>query len=203
MSLLIVLLWIFLDLRWSVMTLFLPGPTREFAIILAVYCFVIIWFFMAWLRNDVINNFVKVLAFLGMAFSFFIAYGFSMSIMKFTGMATTTQKYIAIGNIIIYIFIVTFIASIFTSPLIVIMYRKYFMYVSLAVSSSIYCLGSYNNFSTMSKTSVSIGLYSAHYLAVILCTFLVSIILQRLKRYGTSNKGVVSDTVKDAAPYTP
>jgi len=199
---LIVLLWIILDFRWSVKTLFILGTLSDNSIILASY-FVAIWFIMVRRRNYVINKCVKLLASFGMIFSFFLIYGITCYIFKLPELTKTTQIYIKISNIISYEFIIVFIATIVVSPLVISIFNKHFMYISLAIATPTFCFNPYINFSTISKSSYTIGVFSARYLAVIVATYLSSVILTRFIWTETSNKGLVTDAANDAAPHNP
>ena len=200
---LIVLLWIILDFRWSLKTLFIPGTLSDNVIILAAYVFVAIWFIMARRRDYVISKCVKLLAFFGMVYSFFIMFGIACYIFKLPELTKTTPIYIKISNIISYDFIIVFMATIVVSPLAISIFNKHFMYISLAIATPTFCFNPYINFSTISKSSYTIGVFSARYLAVIVATYLSSVILTRLSWTETSNKGLVTDAANDAAPHNP
>ena len=128
-------------------------------------------------------------------------YGVSLYIFNLPELAKPTPKYILISNIISHEFIIVFMAAIMVSPLVISIFSRRFMYMSLAIATPTFFIKPYINFSTISKSSFTIGVKSSQYLAVIVATYLTSVILKRLCRAGRLDKGMVKDGANNAAPH--
>jgi|ERR1039457_368981 hypothetical protein len=195
----IVFFWVTITLLLSIKDF--PGVG---AIVWTGYCGVVIWFLMAWRREDLISTGVKIVACIGLVLISLFSNAGAIGIFKLVILPKSTPKYIIASNILSNVFVITFVAVLVVSPLLIAIFNKYSIYMALIISIPInFGFNSSYNFHSLIKGSFTIGIYSTRILAVIVATSLSSVILHRYIKTGASNNGLVTDAANDAAPHNP
>ena len=179
----IILFWVILTVVLSIppIPVFVP-------IIWTIYSLVVIWFLVAWRRDDLINIGVKIVSSIGMMLCFFLLFGSACDKFRLLDLPKGTPRYIMVSNVISNTFVIYFIAALIVSPLLISIFHKHYMYISLIIATPTICFKPFFNFLSISKSSYTIGIYSAQILAVIVATYISSLILHRFLKPGTSNQ---------------
>jgi hypothetical protein len=181
----------------------LPNIPITPAIIWSAYILVTVWFLRAWRRKDEINLRVKIVASIGMMLYFLLSFGSLCGVITLLKLPKETPKYLIVGNVLSNHFVIVLISALIISPLIVSIFHKYYMYIALLIATPALGIGPYINFTTINKSSLTIGIHSTEVLAVITATYLSSYILHRFFESGKSNNGADSDAANTAAQVTP
>ncbi len=181
----------------------LPNIPSAPIIIWSCYAVVAIWFLLALRSKDVITNHVKVIASIGIMYSFLLLYGSMCGIFPLAKAPHGTETYLIIGKVILNEFIIFFIPALVISPLLIAIFQRNVILASIIVVFPTFCIRVFGDFSTLNRACLTIGRNSAASLGLFGAIYLASILLLRFLKLGQSNTGVDTDAAKPAAQVTP
>lgn len=190
---------------WVLISFLLAKRNIQIAptIIWSAYIIVTVWFLLAWLRKDEINMRVKIVASIGMMLYFLLSFGSLCGTIKLLSLPKGTPKYLIVGNILSNEFLIVLISTLIISPLLISIFNKYHLYMALLIATPTFCVRPFGDFTTINKSSLTIGVHSAAILAVLAATYLSSALLHRFFKSEKSNNGAGSDAANTAAQVTP
>ena len=97
------------------------------------FILVTIWFLLAWRRNDVLSKFVKIFTTLGMRLAFFSFWTIASNHLQFALLTKDYPRFIRIGYKLSEVILISFVATIFINPLLLAIYRKRYICMSLII----------------------------------------------------------------------